>query len=90
MVVESHIPGSPCWHCRTVLDAAAGSRTPTVGDVTLCTFCAEWNVFGDGLQLRRPTDEEAYQFDHTFAYAAVRRYLQERLIQRLFEGRDGG
>jgi hypothetical protein len=62
---------------------------PAEGDATLCTFCAEWNVFGEGLKLRRPTDEEAYKFAHVPAWVSLRRYLQDELARQRFEERGG-
>jgi hypothetical protein len=54
-----------CWHCGAEHDLVSNvtrkgfkAKTPNEGDITLCIKCGEWNAFGPGLVLRRPTDNE--------------------------------
>lgn len=55
------ITPSKCPACREVLDGVTdptSNKTPKVGDYSICAYCATVLVFGDGLVLRFPTDEE--------------------------------
>lgn len=55
------LPKSACPFCAHELDTAAAiddRHTPAPGDLTLCINCGEWLVFGEGMSLQKPTDEE--------------------------------
>lgn len=50
-----------CPACGVRLDASLNTTDvgrPNVGDVSVCAYCATLLVFGDGLTLRYPTDDE--------------------------------
>ncbi len=58
---KKQIPASKCPACNATNDAAEGltpSTTPSEGDVSICFYCAKVLVYGQGLQLRLPTDAE--------------------------------
>lgn len=51
----------PCLNCGKELDSADGldhDATASPGDVTVCFGCHHVMIYGDGLILRAPTDEE--------------------------------
>lgn len=58
------VPPSTCPHCAVTLDAASAmgsNKQPKPGAATLCVACGEWSVFGKGLRLRKPTDDELFE-----------------------------
>ena len=78
MIRSTRTPPQRCPACGHALDAATnttGTTAPTVGDVTVCVYCAEPLRFGSGLVLER--DELAAATDHRVrrVVEAVRRRL---------------
>lgn len=65
-VVKDHeTPVSECPGCGYVCDHAADLEEcgrPNPGDVSVCINCAAAHVFGEDLELRKPTKEEEASF----------------------------
>jgi hypothetical protein len=56
-----HTIDTNCPHCGHKANAATCTHddaAPNEGDVGICFKCGEWNVYGDDMQLRLPTDAE--------------------------------
>ena len=50
-----------CAFCQYAVEAASavdGQQAPGPGDITLCIYCGEWNIFTRRGRLRKPTDDE--------------------------------
>lgn len=72
--MSDHIRLKPfvCPHCSTDLTSATkmvaermGGFTPTTGDCSICFTCTEIAVFevnGEDVDLRKPTDDEMSEF----------------------------
>lgn len=47
------VQASRCPHCQRITDAATSlvGRSPGLGDVSICIYCAKASVFGLGLVL---------------------------------------
>ncbi len=55
------VVASPCGHCGKSLDGAshADGLKAKPGDISLCIYCCNVNVFGEDLRLQKLTDEQA-------------------------------
>ena len=59
---DTEIPRQQCPYCGCKQDttsSALGDYTPTPGCYSICLNCRKVSVFGDDMQTRKPTDEEA-------------------------------
>jgi hypothetical protein len=58
-----------CWSCKSPNDCHDGARAedvPATGDVSLCFYCRRIGIFvetDNGLEIRRPTDEERLEIE---------------------------
>jgi hypothetical protein len=65
--MTAHVtPKDQCPYCGAQMDRASGiiqheTHQPRPGDVTLCFYCAELNIFDKGLKMRKPTDLETFE-----------------------------
>lgn len=66
-VLHAHIPENKCSHCGTPLNSTLSAdlhkpfATPRVGDLATCMECWHMMIFTEGLGLREPTFEEAWE-----------------------------
>lgn len=73
------LPEAQCPSCGKIVDRATvvGSRgRPKPGDATVCIGCGEVALFGDDLQLRRPTTKEVAELKADFRIAAIQEALR--------------
>lgn len=90
---EYAVPAAMCWHCDRLLDAAGDvvgqKEQPTPGSISLCLYCGAIGVFGEGLELGRPTEalldelEQNAEFRRTwvgFMWARNRLLLKVSLL----------
>ena len=50
-----------CPHCNHKIDAhtdPSGEETPGPGDLSMCLYCGEFNIFTDDMDLRKATEED--------------------------------
>lgn len=96
-VTVIHIPINPivtttlkntCPHCGYRCDQVSGTGTkgPEPGNVSICVSCKEVAMFGEGMELRRMTDDEERTLMLSDAWPSVVR-LRELMIRH--EGRKG-
>lgn len=83
--IETRVQSSPCCDCGAKLDGAAGSATPSPGDLTLCIYCSGLNTFDDELKLRRPTEEE-----YLLAAANSEIQLMRQIVLQIIEANGEG
>lgn len=60
-MLSTEMPKDKCPFCDYKVDCASaikGKNKPSEGDVSLCLSCAQILIFGKGLKLRVPTQEE--------------------------------
>lgn len=60
-----HTQVNHCPHCGAKVDAASqigGEDAPRAGDVSLCVYCGEWNIFNEDMSIRKPTVDEYVEF----------------------------
>lgn len=62
---DSRLSDDTCPHCGSLLNGAAtyGGRPPVPGDASLCIYCGEIGVFGEGLRLSKPSPEDEAAWD---------------------------
>lgn len=62
MTIDHQTIESNCLNCGKGLDAAMNAAQkddpPSLGDVTICFYCHHLMIYGDGMKLRNPTDDE--------------------------------
>jgi hypothetical protein len=79
------VPLHPCPHCGAPNDGAGNprdkqDRAPSPGDITICAYCHELSIFGEGLETRKLTESELVDVQRSPIWPhveRVRRALRE-------------
>ncbi|WP_143546583.1 hypothetical protein [Rhodococcus sp. 06-418-5] len=79
------MPGRPCPHCKSVVDATAAmgdpASRPRPGDVNVCVYCAGVSLFGED-SFRLPTAAEARELELIPEIQHAIRKVQDIILNR--------
>ena len=74
---------SYCPHCRTKVNAAGSidkPATPKPGDINICFYCANINIYDEDLKVRLPTPEEIEEISKDQSVL----HIQEKIRQFIY------
>lgn len=73
------MPKTVCCHCGAAVNRASGPGSPSVGDFSLCVYCAGLNIFAGEMGFRLPTEQEQASAEKDATFLMVRGKIQRAL-----------